>query len=212
MEVVYSNVSETMQKIYEAHWETGNEIHSKIGFQIMESQRAELLKQKTAYNIEYKNGKRQIVKGKKTRDFGVIVNRKGSTLSTELKNFIQYRTYASKGTTVVGVPMKAGYTELRENGKIVGRTKVHSVGKGSIDILQKLNYGLNASSDTIQTINKPFSWQGKPTMKKFKGTHTEALLFMEAGRRNAMSKADSIMRKGLESLNSRNIQEPLKAM
>ena len=55
MEVVYSNVSETMQKIYEAHWETGNEIHSKIGFQTMESQRAELLKQKTAYNIEYKS-------------------------------------------------------------------------------------------------------------------------------------------------------------
>lgn len=211
MEVVYSNVSETMQKIYEAHWETGNEIHSKIGFQTMESQRAELLKQKTAYNIEYKNGKRQIIKGG-SRSFGVIVNRKGSTLSTQLKNLIQYRTYASKGTTVVGVPMKAGYTELRENGKIVGRTKVHSVGKGSIDILQKLNYGLDASSNTIQTVNKPFSWQGGESMGRFKGTHTKALLFMEAGRRNAMSKADSIMRKGLDSLNSRNIQEPSKAM
>ena len=211
MEVVYSNVSETMQKIYEAHWETGNEIHSKIGFETKEAQRAELLKQKTSYNIEYKNGKRKIIKGG-SRSFGVIVNRKDSILSTELKNFIQSRTYASKGTTVVATPMKAGYTEIRRDGKITSRTKVNSVGKGSIDILQKLNYGLNTSSDTIQTINKPFSWQGKPTMKKFKGTHTEALLFMEAGRRNAMSKADSIMRKGLDSLNSRNIQEPLKAM
>lgn len=212
MELVQSNVSSTMTKIYEAHWETGNEVHSKIGKNIAYAQRIELLKQRTKYRSEVIGGKRIIKSdGRRTR-FGRIVNKQGEILETRLHNLIQWRTYSTTGTTVVAAPMKSGRTEIRRDGKIVGSIPVSSVGKGSIDILQKLNYGLNSASDRINIVNKPFDWQGKESMKRFKGTHTKARLFMETGRRNAMSKNDSIIREGFANASQRKIEQPLKAV
>lgn len=210
---ISSNVSSTMKKIYEAHWETGNEVGSKAGYVIAMSQRGWLRKQRTKYSIEYKDGKRKIVYNPNgRRPFGTIVNKRGVTLDTRLENFIQWRTYSTTGTTVVAAPMKSGTTEIRRNGKVVSKTRVDSVGKGSVDILQKLNYGLNANSDTINRVNKPFDWQGGESMKRFKGKHQKALMFMEAGRRKAMGSVNRIITQGFSEALSRreNIKEPLK--
>lgn len=212
MELVESNVSTTMAKIYEAHWETGNEVHSKIGKNIAFSQRDELLKQKTKYKTLVRNGKR-IIRTTSPKSFGEIISKTGSPLETELKNFIQWRTYSTTGTTVVAAPMKSGRTEIRRDGKIIGTERVDSVGKGSIDILQKLNYGLNSTSDKINVVNKPFNWQGKESMKRFKGTHTKGRMFMEVGRRNAMSKNDSIIREGFTNASQRkDLEQPMRAV
>lgn len=210
---ISSNVSSTMEKIHEAHWETGNETGSRAGYVIAMSQRGHLKKQRTKYSVEYKDGARKIVKNEnQRRPFGTIVNKQGKTLSTRLENFIQWRTYSSTGTTVVAAPMKSGTTEIRKNGKVVKKTRVDSVGKGSIDILQKLNYGLNSSSDTIRKVNKPFDWQGGKSMSRFRGTHQNSPMFMEQGRRDAMGTVNKILTAGFSDALKRreNIKEPLR--
>lgn len=213
MELVESNVSTTMAKIYEAHWETGNEVHSKIGKNIAYAQRIELLKNRTKYRSEVINGKRIIKSRERRTRFGAIINKQGQALETRLHNLIQWRTYSTKGTTVVAAPMKSGTTEIRRDGKVTGTVRVDSVGKGSIDILQKLNYGLNSASDKINVVNKPFNWQGKESMKRFKGTHTKGRMFMEVGRRNAMGKNDSIIREGFANASQRkDLEQPMRAV
>jgi hypothetical protein len=185
-----------MQKIYEAHWETGNEIASKNGKLIAYAQRVAFLKNRTHWSINYKNGKRQIVKRDRRTRMGAIVNRQGVTLRTRLHNLIQWRTYSTTGTTVVGGMFKSGTTEIRENGKVIGKTRVDSIGKGSINILQKLNYGLNANSDKINEVGNDFNWNGGASMKRFKGKHTKALHFAEEGRRNALGKVNDNIQNG----------------
>lgn len=193
---IYSNVSSSMQKIYEAHWETGNEISSKNGKAIAFAQRARLESKQTPYDIEYKDGKRRIVKRNTTRNMGTIVNKKGTTLTTRLSNLIQWRTYSTTGTTVVAGMFKQGYTEVRKDGKVVDRTKVDPIGKGTINILQKLNYGLNEDSSKVNKVGNPFTWDGGSSMPNFRGTHTRALNFAEEGRRDAMDKVNSNIKKG----------------
>lgn len=200
---MYSNVSETMKKIYEAHWETGNEISSKNGMAIAYAQRIALLKNRTKYRIEYVKGKRTIVSRNRRTRVGAIVNRSGTTLSTRLHNFIQWRTYSTTGTTVVGGMFKSGWTEVRRNGKVTSKTRVQSVGQGSINILQKLNYGLNESSTRINKVNNPITWNGGPTMAAFKGKHMKAYEFAEEGRRNAMGAVNKNIKTGFTQALSR---------
>lgn len=199
-----SNVSSSLKKIYEAHWETGNEIGSKNGMAIAMSSRKALESKRTAYNIEYKNGKRTIVK-RGSRPIGTIVDKNGRTLKTRLKNFIQWRTYSTTGTTVVGGMFKSGTTEIRKDGKVVSKKRVQSVGKGSINILQKLNYGLNKSSDKINKVGNKFDWQGKRSMKNFRGSHTKGLNFMEEGRRNAMGEINKNLKDGFKNSLQRRV-------
>lgn len=195
---VYSNIPSSLRKIYEAHWETGNEVGSKNGMAIAMASREALESHKTSYQTTVVNGKR-IIKKSAPRAIGTIVNRRGQTLNVRLKNFIQWRTYSTTGTTVVGGMFKSGTTEIRRNGKVVSKRRVDSVGKGSINILQKLNYGLNQNSNRINKVGNPFDWQGKESMKKFKGTHTKGLGFMEEGRRKAMSKVNKNTKEGFEN-------------
>jgi len=196
---VYSNVTESLNKIREAHWETGNEVNSKSGAAIMYATRAAMNTKKTHWSIKYVNGKRRFVYSEKTRTIGEIVNRSGTILNTRLQNLVQYRTYSTKGTTVVVAAMKSGTTEIRENGKVVGSTRVDSVGSGSIDILQKLNYGLNSTSSAINmpSGSRAFDWQGKSSRESFKGKHKK-MNFVEEGRRNAMGKVTGYINRGFE--------------
>lgn len=195
---ISSNISSTMKQIYELHWETANEVASKSGRAIAMAQRNELLANKTYYDIEYVDGKRRIIKTDTSRPVGKITNKQGIILSTRLENFIQWRTYSTTGTTVVGGMFKSGWTELREGGKVIGRTKTDSVGQGSINILQKLNYGLNSESNKINTVNNAYNWGGKKSLDNFKGTHTRGYGFAEKGRRNAMSEVNTLMKDGFK--------------
>ena len=212
---IQSNLSSSMKKIYEAHWETGNEIGSKNGYLIAMAQRAELKKQKTHYTTTVVDGKRKITYNKSTsRPFGTIIDKNGGTLATKLENFIQWRTYSSTGTTIVAAPMKSGTTEIRRNGRVINSTRVDGVGKGSINILQKLNYGLNGDSSMIMKPNgtDSFNWQGGESMDRFKGTHQKARNFMEEGRRNVMGSVNRNIKQGFADAIKRreNINEPMK--
>lgn len=209
---MYSNVSSTLQKIYEAHWETGNEVNSKAGKLIAFSQRAELERHQTFYGIKYVNGKRRIVRNKTSRSIGEIVNKQGIALKTKLPNLIQWRTYSSSGTTVVGGLFTRGYTEKRENGKVIDRIKVDPVGRGSMSILQKINYGLNDQSNQINSEGNPFSWDNGPSMEKFKGKHV-AREFAATGRRNVMGEVSSLLKQGFSDALARRekyINEPMR--
>ena len=213
---IYSNVSSSMKKIYEAHWETGNEVNSKAGAAIAEAQRKAMDKKQTHWHIEVKNGKRKFIFNPNiTRSIGDIVKRNGTMLGTRLQNFIQFRTYSTTGTTVVTAPMKSGTTEIRRDGKVVDRTRVDSVGKGSVSILRKLNYGLNGSSDKILQKEKnqssDFSWQGESSHEPFKGKH-KALNFIEEGRRNALSKVNGYITRGFDEALSRRSQTSTKTV
>jgi hypothetical protein len=208
---IYSNVPSSMRMIYEAHWETGNEVNSKSGAAIMKAQRAALTKQQTHWHIEVKNGKRKFVYNPNiTRSVGDIVLKDGRIIALGLQGLIQFRTYATTGTTVVTAPMGGGTTEIRRDGKVVDRTKVQKVGQGNIDILQKLNYGLNGSSNKINTVGNPFSWQGKPSHELFKGTHTKAMNFIEEGRRNALGTVNEYITTGFNDALSRRVKTSTK--
>lgn len=213
---IYSNVPSSMRRIYEAHWETGNEVNSKSGAAIMKAQRAAMDKKQTHWHIEVKDGKRKFIFNPNiTRSIGDIVKRDGTMLGIRLQNLIQFRTYATKGTTVVTAPMKSGTTEIRKDGKVVGRTRVDSVGRGSISILRKLNYGLNRSSNTIlqkeSKQSSSFNWQGKSSRKQFKGKH-EAFGFIEEGRRNALSKVNGYITTGFKDALSRRTPTSTKTV
>ena len=196
---IYSNVSESMKQIYEAHWETGNEVSSTSGKLIAFAQRKALEAKKTNYDIKYKDGVRRIVKGDKERSVGVIVNKQGMTLKTKLSNFIQWRTYSTSGTTVVAGMFTNGWTEIRENGKVIDRERVYSVGQGSINILQKLNYGLNSDSSRINEVNNAYSWDYGKSMPNFEGSHTEGYEFAEDGFEAAKDDVFRTIRDGFSS-------------
>jgi len=193
----YSNVSRSLIPIYEAHWETGNEVNSKSGFRIMEQTRNALKGNKTHWHIEVKDGKRRFVYKEITRPFGDVVDRSGNNLDFNLENLIQFRTYGAKGTTVVAAPMNGGRTEIRRNGAIVDTKKVDKVGKGGIDILQKLNFGLDSQSKTINGIGSNVHWFGNESLESFKGKH-KGTHFIEEGRRNAMGQVHKYITQGFK--------------
>jgi len=182
---VYSNLAASMQKIYEAHWESGNEAHSKMGFLVKNSMEKALRKHKTNYTIETNSsGKRMIVKQNTSHAMGDRFDRKtGKKLNIHMGNFIQWRTYSTTGTTVVGGLMKAGYTETRDEGKITGRTKVFGVRQESIDILEKISSGKTGKAKWVNPM-------GTESMKKFKGTH-KPTNFIAEGKNSALSGASA---------------------
>ena len=206
---IYSNVPASLKQIYEAHWETGNEVNSQAGNAIKEAQRDALSSKKTHWHITYENGYRQFVYKNITRPIGDIVNRQGVMIKLTLQNLIQSRTYATKGTTVVTAPMKSGTTEIRRDGRVVDRKRVDSVGKGNIDILQKLNYGLNGKSNKINRVNKSFSWQGEESKSSFEGKH-KALNFIEEGRRKALPRVNGYIKNGFKDGLSRRAKTSTK--
>lgn len=179
----YSNLSASMNKIYEAHWESGNEAHSKMGFQIKKSMSNALRRHRTNYTIKIINGERLIVKENTSHAMGDRFSKDGKKLSTHMGNFIQWRTYSTKGTTVVGGLMKAGYTETRDEGKVIGRTKVFGVSQASVDILEKISSGKVGKAEWI-------SPRGITSMKRFVGTH-KPTNFIAEGKSSAMSGADA---------------------
>ena len=94
-------------------------------------------------------------------------------------NFIQWRTYSTTGTTVVGGLMKAGYTETRDEGKVIGRTKVFGVRQESVDILEKISSGKVGKAEWVNP-------RGKKSMSKFEGTH-KPTNFIAEGKSSALS-------------------------
>jgi len=181
----YSNLSASMDKIHEAHWESGNEAHSKLGFLVKSSMEKALRKNKTNYTIQTnKNGKRLIVKENTSHSMGDRFDaHSGKKLNTHMGNFIQWRTYSTTGTTVVGGLMKAGQTEIRDEGKVVGRTKVFGVHQESVDILEKISSGQLGKAKWVHP-------RGVVSMKRFVGTH-KPTNFISEGKSSALSGADS---------------------
>lgn len=199
----YSNASSSLQKIFDLHWESGVETNSKAGTAIMKSIRNELDKEKTYWKVVVKDGIRKFIKTSTARTVGTIVNRDGITLQTKLKNFIQFRTYGTTGTTVVGVPMKSGRTEIREDGKVVSSTPVDSVSKESINILNKLETGQAINRMGSQTHSGGKMWtkyrdnsRGK-SLEKFDGKW-KARNYASKGRRNALGTVNTILSKGYQ--------------
>lgn len=177
-----------MDKIYEAHWESGNEAHSKMGFLVKSSLEKSLRSKKTNYTTKTVNGKRLIVKENTSHSMGDRFDRKtGRKLSVHMGNFIQWRTYSTTGTTVVGGLMKAGYTETRKEGKIVGRAKVFGVRQESVDILEKISSGKVGKAEWVNP-------RGKKSMSRFEGTH-KATHFIEQGKASALSGASGKIEK-----------------
>jgi hypothetical protein len=162
----YSNLQATLDKIHDIHWESGNEAGSRFGFKLKDSLENSLESKKTIYTI---NSKGQITTTS-SHSFGERKDRKtGKTLGTQsMKNFIQVRTYSTTGTTVVGGLMKAGWTEKRRNGKVIGRLRVYSVNQTSVDILEKMDSG-KIGKALWNKKNGGYSPKSKP---QFEGTHT----------------------------------------
>lgn len=215
----YSNASSTLKKIFDMHWESGVETNSKAGTAIMKSIRAELDKEKTYWKVVItKEGKRRFVKTSTPQAVGTIVNRDGITLNTKLRNFIQFRTYGTTGTTVVGVPMKSGRTEIRENGMIVDSTPVDGISKESINILNKLNSGVANNTMGSKTHSGGKMWthykdntRGK-SLDSFDGKW-ERRDFAARGRRSAMGTVSDILNKGYEAALARRekyTKQPLR--
>jgi hypothetical protein len=194
----YSNVSRSLIPIYEAHWETGNEVNSKSAAAITKQTRYVLEGNKTHWHIEVKDGKRRFVYKDITRPFGDVIKRDGTFAKFNLSNTIQFRTYGAKGITMVATNMPGGQTEIRENGKIVSTKKVDKVGRGSIDILQKLNFGLDEESETIKGIGSGIHWFNQSSHEPFKGKHTKGTYFIEEGRRNAMGQVHKYITQGFK--------------
>jgi len=154
---IFSNVSKQVTKIHELHWETGNEVNSKNAAEIMKKTREALSSHTTKWHVIYKNGKKKFIKGA-PRPIGQRFSYENQApLKTSLQNLIQFRTYTTTGTAIVAGMMKSGTTEIREDGKVVSRTRVDGVSKESIAILQKLNNGLQGTT----------MWQDFQTKKLF---------------------------------------------
>lgn len=182
----YSNIEASMKKIYEAHWESGNEAHSKMGFLVKKSLGDSLKRKKTQWSTQIVNGKRLIVKSAPHSMGDRFDHKTGKKLSTDLTGFIQWRTYSTSGTTVVGGLMKAGYTELRDEGKVVGKTKVFSVNQSSVNILEKISSGKTGHAQW----NKEQGGYSVSSMKRFVGTH-KPTNFIAEGKSTALTGADS---------------------
>lgn len=190
---IFSNVSKQVAKIHELHWETGNEVNSKNAAEIMKKTREASSSRTTRWQTIYKDGKKKFVKVS-PRSIGQRLSYEGQPLKTTLQNLIQFRTYSTTGTAVVAGMMKSGTTEIRENGKIVSRTRVDGVSKQSIAILQKLNNGIQGTTMWQDFQTKKLSNKSRPG---FEGKW-KALKYIEEGRRNSMSKIDSNIKQGFK--------------
>jgi len=182
----YSNLEASMQKIYEAHWESGNEAHSKMGWLVKKSLGSSLKQKKTQWSTKIVNGKRLIVKSAAHSMGDRFDTKTGAKLQTDLTGFIQWRTYSTTGTTVVGGLMKAGYTETRKEGKVVGRAKVFSVNQSSVNILEKISSGKTGRAQW----NKEDGGYSVKSMKRFVGTH-KPTNFIAEGKSSALSGAEA---------------------
>ena len=179
----YSNLSKSLDKILEAHWESGLEAHSKTGFLVKDSMENALESKKTNYTIKTVEGKRIIVKEKSSHSMGERFDKdSGKKLSATMGNFIQWRTYSTTGTTVVGGLMKPGQTEVRKEGRVTGTTKVYGVRQQSVDILEKIDSGKTGKAEWVHPL-------GKESMPEFSGTH-RATNFIREGKSNALSGID----------------------
>lgn len=208
---VYSNLQAMLDKIYQVHWESGNEANSRFGFKLKDIMEDTLESKKTIWTTKVVDGKRRIVKTN-SHSFGERIDRKtGLTASTpSMKNFIQVITYSSTGTTVIGGLNKEGYTEKRRNGKIVGRLKVFRVRQKSVDILEKMDSGKigHALWTTKDGGYSPIS------KDRFKGTHTPTH-FIAQSKGKAVGGYESDMSRYLaEAIRNRDNlnQEPMEKM
>lgn len=191
---IFSNVSKQVTKIHELHWETGNEVNSKNAAEIMKKTRQALSSRTTRWHVMYEDGKKKFFKSA-PRPIGRRFSYESQApLKTSLQNLIQFRTYTTTGTAIVAGMMKSGTTEIRENGKVVSRTRVDGVSKQSIAILQKLNSGKQGTTMWQDFQTKKLSNESR---KSFEGKW-KALKYIEEGRRNSMSKIDSNIKQGFK--------------
>lgn len=191
---IFSNVSKQVTKIHELHWETGNEVNSKNAAEIMKKTRIALSQHTTRWHIKYEDGKKIFFKSA-ARSIGQrFAYEDQAPLKTSLQNLIQFRTYTTTGTAIVAGMMKSGTTEIRENGKVVSRTRVDGVSKESIAILQKLNSGKQGTTMWQDFQTKKLSNKSRPG---FEGKW-KAFKYIEEGRRNSMSKIDSNIKQGFK--------------
>lgn len=191
---IFSNVSKQITKIHELHWETGNEVNSKNAAEIMKRTRIALSSHTTRWHVKYEDGKKQFFKSA-PRPIGRRFSYENQApLKTSLQNLIQFRTYTTTGTAIVAGMMKSGTTEIREDGKVVSRTRVDGVSKQSIAILQKLNSGKQGTTMWQDFQTKKLSNKSRPG---FEGKW-KALKYIEEGRRNSMSKIDSNIKQGFK--------------
>ncbi len=190
---VFSNVSKSIAKIHELHWETGNEVNSKNAAEIMKQTRVALSSKTTRWQTIYDNGKKKFIKGA-PRPIGQRVGYGGQPLKTELQNLIQFRTYTTTGTAIVAGMMKSGTTEIREDGKVVSRKRVDGVSKQSIAILQKLNDGKQGTTMWQDFKSKKLSSE---SLSSFEGKW-KALKYIEEGRRNSMEKINTNIKQGFK--------------
>jgi hypothetical protein len=186
----YSNLSASMDKIYQAHWESGNEAHSKMGFLVKKSLENSLKSKKTNWTTKMVDGKRLIVQSGSHSMGERFSHKDGRKLSVNMGNFIQWRTYSTTGTTVVGGLMKAGYTETRDEGKITGRMKVYSVNQSSVDILEKISTGKTGRAKW----NKELGGYSAKSLKRFAGTH-KPTNFIAEGKSSALTGASGKIEK-----------------
>ena len=203
--VYYSNLKESLQKIYELHWEAGNEAHSKLGWDLKQELERQLRSKTTEYSIKKnKKGNRQIVKVAAHAMGDRFDAKNGDKLSVNMGNFIQFRTYATTGTTVVGVPMKAGKTEIRRDGKVVSSKKVFGIRQESIDILEKMSLGIVGVAKWVHP-------RGVKSMKGFEGTHQKhPNNFIPEAKAKALSNASSKIEKEYSAAleRSKNVKSP----
>ena len=208
---VYSNLEASMTRIHQAHWESGNEAHSKAAALTKKMMSHALKSKRTIYTTKIVNGVRHIVKSASHSMGDRIDHDTGRLMSTpNMANFIQFRTYSTTGTTVVGGLMKAGRTEVRRHGKIISTTPVFSVNQSSIDILEKISTG-KTNKALWNTKEGGYSHE---SLSRFRGTHeNNPTNFIAQGKRNAISAIKvRIPRWTLDAIKNReNIkQEPLK--
>ena len=192
---IFSNLNSSMSKIHEAHWESGMEAQSKMGFVFKDSMEKALKSHKTQYTTTIVDGKKIIIKSG-SHDMGERINpQTGKLMDTpSMGNFIQWRSYSSTGTTVVGGLMKKGWTEDRKEGKIVGRRQVFGVGQNSIDILEKISTGKVGKA----LWNREDGKRSTKSMDIFEGTHVaHPTFFIKDGKNKAMNGARARLRRYL---------------
>ncbi len=189
--ITETNVGAEMRAIYDIHFESGNEAHSKAGYIIKKAIEDELHKNRTHYTTKMIDGKRRIIKNNSSHIMGERFSRvTGKKLAVNIGNFVQWRTYASTGTTVIGGLFKGGTTEIRRNGRITERTEVYGVTQDSVDILEKISSG---KTDKAKWKNYKTGKLTTKSIDNFDGTH-KGNKFIEKGK----SKGISIMKGKLE--------------
>lgn len=207
----YSNLEDSLQKINEAHWESGMEAHSKAGALTKKMMTHAMKSKKTVYTTKVVDGVRHIVKSASHSIGDRIDHKTGQLMSTpSMANFIQWRAYSTTGTTVIGGLMKEGRTEVRRHGKIVSTMPVYSVNQSSIDILEKMSTGKVGKA----LWNKSKGGYSHESLDEFKGTHKKhPKNFLAQGKRNAETAIKfRIPRWTMDALKNReNIKEqPMK--